>query len=220
MMLKQTLERLEALGNEKIRRQEGRRAAGSNQFGVALGEIRKLAKEIKSDHELGMNLWDTGNLDAQLLAILLFKPKLLTLVDLEKKVRSVSATQVADWFTAYVLKKHPDAENLRQGWMTTADPWAARAGWSLTADQIEKNSVDLDLKQLLDRIEKEMATAAPEVQWTMNNSLVAIGINQPKHRKRATEIGEKLGLYRDYPVSKGCTSPFAPVWIKTIVARR
>ncbi|MEM7031333.1 MAG: DNA alkylation repair protein, partial [Chloroflexota bacterium] len=33
-------------------------------------------------------------------------------------------------------------------------------------------------------------------------------------------IGETLGVYRDYPVSKGCTSPFAPLWIEEIVSRQ
>ena len=33
-------------------------------------------------------------------------------------------------------------------------------------------------------------------------------------------IGEALGLYRDYPVSKGCTAPFAPIWIKEMVSRK
>ena len=36
----------------------------------------------------------------------------------------------------------------------------------------------------------------------------------------ALAIGEKLGIYRDYPVSKGCTSPFAPIWIKEMVKRK
>src|SRR5688572_24343350 len=58
-----------------------------------------------------------------------------------------------------------------------------------------------------------MGNAAPEVQWTMNFCLAGIGIHFPKHRKRAIASGEKLGIYRDYPVSKGCTSPFAPIWI-------
>jgi hypothetical protein len=40
----------------------------------------------------------------------------------------------------------------------------------------------------------------------MNFCLAGIGIRFPKHRLRAVAIGEKLGLYRDYPVSKGCTS--------------
>lgn len=62
--------------------------------------------------------------------------------------------------------------------------------------------------------------ADPAPQWTMNNTLAAIGIGYEKHRKRALSIGEKLGIYRDYLVSKGCTSPFAPAWISEMVKRQ
>jgi 3-methyladenine DNA glycosylase AlkD len=65
-----------------------------------------------------------------------------------------------------------------------------------------------------------MGNAAPEVQWTMNTALAEIGIHHPKHRKRTLAIGEALGVYRDYPVSKGCTSPFAPIWINEMVSRQ
>jgi 3-methyladenine DNA glycosylase AlkD len=73
---------------------------------------------------------------------------------------------------------------------------------------------------LLDRIESEMGNADPAAQWTMNACLSGIGIHFPKLRKRALAIGEKLGVYRDYPVSKGCTSPFAPIWINEMVRRQ
>jgi len=46
-----------------------------------------------------------------------------------------------------------------------------------------------------------------------HNTLATIGIHFPKHRKRAIAIGETLGVYRDHPVSKGCTSPVAPIWV-------
>jgi 3-methyladenine DNA glycosylase AlkD len=65
-----------------------------------------------------------------------------------------------------------------------------------------------------------MGAAVREVQWTMNMCLAEIGINFPKHRARALAIGEKLGVFRDYPVSKGCTSPFAPSWINEMVRRQ
>ena len=77
-----------------------------------------------------------------------------------------------------------------------------------------------ETSSFLDRIESEMANAAPEVQWTMNGTLAQIGIHFAKHRKRAIAIGEKLGIYRDYPCSKGCTSPFAPIWINAMVSRQ
>ena len=135
-------------------------------------------------------------------------------------VRSVNFVQVADWLNSYVVKSHPDKESLRQSWMEDNEPWAARAGWSLTSERIAKNPDGLDLPALLDRIESELGNAASEVQWTMNFCLAGIGIHFPKHRKRAIAIGEKLGIYRDYPVSKGCTSPFAPIWINEMVRRQ
>ena len=124
------------------RAQDARSGAGENQFGVKLGDIRGLARTIRTDYALALSLWDTGNVDAQLIATLLVEP---------------------------------------------------------------------------DRLSAE---AVPEVQWTMNNTLAAIGIHVPGFRQRAVVIGEKLGICRDYSVSKGRTSPFAPIWINAIVSRQ
>ena len=105
------------------------------------------------------------------------------------------------------------------GWRTSG-PWAARAGWDLTAQRVVRSPEGLDLGALLDRIEEELEAADPATQWTMNNALAAIGIHHAEHRARAVAIGEALGVYRDYPVSKGCTSPFAPIWIGEMVRRQ
>jgi 3-methyladenine DNA glycosylase AlkD len=104
--------------------------------------------------------------------------------------------------------------------MKDKDRWAARAGWHLTASRVSKDADGIDVVGLLDRIEAELAQARPEVQWTMNNTLAAIGIQHAQHRKRAITIGEKIGLYRDWPVSKGCTPPYVPVWITEMVKRK
>ena len=96
----------------------------------------------------------------------------------------------------------------------------ARAGWSLTSGRVVRTPEGLSIGALLDRIEAEMLTAAPEVQWTMNTALAQIGIHHSKFRARALSIGETLGIYRNYPVSKGCTSPFAPIWINEMVGRQ
>jgi 3-methyladenine DNA glycosylase AlkD len=220
MSVSSVLAQLKSLGNEKVRAQNRKSGAGVNQFGVPRGDIRKLAEKIKNGDELAMGLWETGNIDAQLLAILLIKPKKLSRDDVDRMVRSVDFAHVADWLISYVVKSHPDKEYLRQSWMEDANPWAARAGWSLTSDRIARTPDGLDLTALLDRIESEMPHAPPEAQWTMNSCLAGIGIHVPTHRKRAIAIGEKLGVYRDYPVSKGCTSPFAPIWIKEMVRRQ
>jgi len=220
MTVKEILAQLEALGDEKLRAQNKKRGAGDNQFGVKMGDIRTLAKKIKTNHEIALELWDTGNIEARQLAILIVVPKKLSIDELNKMVRSEKYVWVADWLYSYVIKEHPEKEKLRTEWMKTKDVMAARAGWSLTAGCVVRSPEVLDLPALLDRIESEMPKAAPEVQWTMNTTLAQIGINHPKLRKRALAIGEKLGIYRDYPVSKGCTSPFAPIWINEMVSRQ
>ena len=220
MTLKDTLAPLKSLGAEKVRAHNRKYGAGSNQFGVKLGDIRKLAAKIKTNDKLASALWDSGNIDAQLLAILLIKPNNLSRDEMDRMVRSANFAHVADWLNSYVVKNHPDKEELRQAWMEDDHPWAARAGWSLTSERIAKSPDGLDVPALLDRIESTMGNSAPEVQWTMNSCLAGIGIHLSKHRQRAIAIGEKLGVYRDYPVSKGCTSPFAPIWINEMVRRQ
>ncbi len=218
--LQETLAQLKSLGDEKTRAHNAKNGAGDNQFGVKRGDLRILANKIKTNHELALALWKTGNIDAQQLATLLIKVDLLSADEMERMVKSVTFVWVAEWLHSYVVKEHADKETLRKKWMTSNDPWEGRAGWQLTAGRVAKSPEGLDLAALLDRIESEMGSAVPEVQWTMNACLAEIGIHFPKHRKRALAIGEKLGIYRDYPCSKGCTSPFAPIWINEMVRRQ
>lgn len=220
MTLKETLKQLKSLSDEKTRAQNKKQGASDNQFGVKLGELRKVANTIKSNHELALELWETGNVDAQFLATLIIKPKNLSTDELDGMVRSIDFVRVADWLNSYVIRNHPEKESLREKWANDDNRWAARAYWDLTSERVGKKPEGLDIKALLNRLESEMLNAPPEVQWTMNMCLATIGIHFSKHRKRAIAIGEALGVYRDYPVSKGCTSPFAPIWINEMVRRQ
>ncbi len=219
MTLKQTLAKLSSLGTEKMREFNKKNGADDNQYGVKMGDLRVLAKEIKTNHELAKQLWETGNIDAQLLALLICQPKRFTVEELDAMAPEIRIPQVADWFNAYIIKDHPGKELLREKWMKAKDPMQLRAAWSLTAGKVARDAVDINLPALLQKIEKEMPKAHPWVQWTMNSTLAQIGIHHPALRNQAIVLGEKMGIYRDYPVSKGCTSPFAPIWIEEMVRR-
>lgn len=220
MKVAEAIDRLKAKADPKTRAIAINHGAPEDAFGTKMGEIRAVAKEIKTDHALALELWKSGNFEAKLLAILVMKPKELSADQLDKMVRQASCGQLADWFNSYIVKNHPGKDSLREKWMDDSDPWAARAGWSLTADKVVKDASGLDLAALLDRIETEMPQAPEPSQWTMNFTLGYIGINHPALRERTLAIGERVGLYRDWPVSKGCVPPFVPVWVNEMVSRQ
>src|SRR5262245_61359952 len=102
-----------------MRAHNTKNGAGENQFGVRLGDLRVLAKKIKTNHELAMALWKTGNIDAQLLATLLITPNNLSVDEMDRMVRASPFCQWRTGSTPNVVKQHTDKESLRQGWIAT-----------------------------------------------------------------------------------------------------
>ena len=188
--------------------------------GVNLGKLRAIAKRLKTQQDLALDLWATEDTAARLLALLICRPKAFARDGLDTMLRQARAPKVHDWLVNYVVKKNPHVEDLRQLWFADADPVVASAGWALTIDRVAKTPEGLDLPGLLDTIEAQMKTAPDRLQWAMNHCLAQIGISHPELRARAIEIGERLEVLKDYPTPPNCTSPFAPTWIAEIVRRQ
>ncbi|MFF0905353.1 UNVERIFIED_CONTAM: DNA alkylation repair protein [Kocuria sp. CPCC 205316] len=188
--------------------------------GVNLTKLRAVAKRLKTQQDLALELWGTGDTAARLLALLICRPKAFERDELDAMVRETRTPKVHDWFVNYVVKRSPHSEDLRTAWLADPDPVVASAGWALTANRVAKKPEGLDLAGLLDIIEAEMGEAPDRLQWAMNTCLAQIGIAHAEHRARALEIGERLEVFKDYPTPPNCTSPFAPDWIAEMVRRR
>lgn len=188
--------------------------------GVNLTKLRAVAKQLKTQQELAVELWNTNDTAARLVALLICRPKAFDAAELDAMLREARAAKVHDWLVNYVVKKSPHVEELRLAWFTDADPVVASAGWALTTDRVAKTPDGLHLEELLDTIEAEMKDAPERLQWAMNHCLAQIGIEHAEHRARALAIGERLEVLKDYPTPPNCTSPFAPIWITEMVSRR
>jgi 3-methyladenine DNA glycosylase AlkD len=196
------LNQFESLGDAARKKHNTKAGAPENQFGVKHGDIRAMAKKLKTNHELALELWKTGNVEAQLLATLIIQPASLSMAEVESMTKTIAFAHVAEWWNSYVVALHPAKEKLRQKWMKSKDPWCARGGWHLTASRINQGADDLDLPALLSRIEKELAKALPVVQWTMNNTLAAIGIKHAALRTRVMALGERSAFIGTGPCRK------------------
>ena len=104
-------------------------------------------------------------------------------------------------------------------WMSEESIIKQRLYWQFRAKTIRAEDKEMN-KKLLDYLESRIAIAHKLVQWTMNWCVASIGIEDETLRNRCISIGEKNGLYKDYPVSKGCTSPYLPIWINAVVNKK
>lgn len=219
MTLSQVMKYLEQQGDEKVRLRYVRDGAGDNVFGVLLGTIRRLAETLGPDHELGLELWATGNHEARVLVCMVLDPEVLTEKEARALIEPLSNPTLVDELVGRMLVRAPIAAALQARWMDGSDELPRRAGWRILAGRIERGSVkELDVGATLARIERELPPAPYRVKEGINYCLFRIGVHLPAHRAEAIAVGERLGRWDPRPVSKGCTSSYTPEWIPAWLA--
>jgi len=191
-----------------------------------LGDLRKIASEIKKDHTLALELWSTSGYLARQLAILIMDKKLLN-QDLIDKLdidimshESEERNQLIDWLMANQLSKDKKTVELMESWENSTSSLQRRIFWYYQArlrwvGQTPPPNSDALLSSIETRIENEK----PEVQWAMNFTAAQIGIFQPEFRSRCITLGESTGLYKDEELAKNCTPNYLPKFIAIQVAK-
>lgn len=186
-----------------------------------LGDLRKLAKDIKVDHELGLNLWAFGGFLPRQLAILILDKKLLDSAQVDKLITDINQhpheekLHLIDWLMANQLMKHKKLIGLIESWEIHSSALHRRVFWYYQARLRWMGKTDYDnTEYLLDQIEAKLLKEVPEVQWAMNYTAGQIGKWEDKYRKRCISIGESSGLYKDEIVAKKCTPSYLPEFIR------
>ena len=190
-----------------------------------LGDLRTIAKDIKKDHPLAMELWSTNEFLPRQLAILIMDPKQLSqeVIDqLDKDMqhhKPEEKLQLFDWLMANQLAKDKKTIALMQSWKNSPSTLQRRTFWYYQGRlRWVGQTPPPDTEELLALIEKRMQSEEPEVQWAMNFTAGQIGIFQPEYRARCIALGERTGLYKDEVVVKNCTHNYLPKFISIQVA--
>lgn len=189
-------------------------------------EIRAIAKEQGKNPELAAHLWKHGGFGSRMLSLLILDLKAVDvpciermIADLESAADAKEQSQLLDWLIANGIMKKAPLKKETAKWRDDASTLKQRVFWSVQARSVRAENRELN-EQLLEHIERELAAAGEKVQWNMNWCAAQIGIADERLRGRCIALGERLGLYRDYPVSKGCTSPYLPIWIGSVVGKQ
>lgn len=191
-----------------------------------LGELRKIAKEIKKDHDLAMELWDSQNFKARLLAILIMDKNQLTAETLDEMVESIAIhsydekNNLMDWLMSNQLTKNKKGTMIIESWQNSPMSLQRRTFWNYQGRlRWRGKNFSENTGELLSVIEESIMDEEPEVQWAMNFTAGWIGIYDEQYRERCSQLGEKTGLYKGKMVSKGCTPNYLPEFIEMEVGK-
>ena len=191
-----------------------------------LGDLRKIAKGIKKDHTLAMELWSTTEFLPRQLAILIMDKKLLdqdVINQLDHDIQQhnfAEQNHLIDWLMANQLSKDKKLISLMESWENSSSKLQRRVFWYYQARlRWMGNTNQSNTEELLDEIEKMLMKEEPEVQWVMNFTAGQIGKWQEKYRDRCISIGEESGLYKDEMVAKNCVPSYLPKFISIEVEK-
>lgn len=198
-----------------------------NTEGTTMGDLRKIAKDIKKDHDLALALWSTGGFMSRQLAILIMDKKLLSQEVIQQLVEDMETHEyeqrmhLADWLMANQLTKDKKLIGLIESWEHHTLAILRRIFWYYQARLRWTGQTPPDnTTELLTSIEARMLKEVPEVQWAMNFTAGWIGVFDETRRNQCVQLGESLGLYKDEVVARGCTPSYLPAFITTEVDKR
>lgn len=197
MELKAVMAALKALGSEQIKRILTKHGAKEPFFGVRIGDMKPLAKQLKGEQALALELFATGNGDAQYLAGMIADGAKMTRAQVEAWADTAAWDMISGTTVPWVASEHPDGFALAMKWIDSRNEQIARSGWN-TLGALAVTVPDADLPvaqfgQLLDRVVRDLPKAPGGTRYSMNNFVITVGTYVAPLGAKAIATARKLG---------------------------
>src|SRR5688572_2872530 len=199
MTAKEILTELKPLGSESYRKVMLNHGVKEPLFGVKISDLQKIRKRIKKDYQLALDLYESGNYDAMYLAGLIADDAQMTKKDLRRWIALANTTHapLASSTVPWVAAGSSQGWDLALEWIDSKKALTAEAGWATLASLVSvKDDSELDLpklKQLLDRVRKNIHQAPGYVRYQMNSFVIAVGSYVRSLTDTAIQTAEKIG---------------------------
>jgi len=222
MKLKEVMAALKAKGSEQIKRILMRHGAPGSLLGVRVGDMKPIAKQIKGDQALALELFATGIGDAQYLAGMVADGAKMSRKELQTWADEASWLMVSGFTVAWVASENVAGWSLALKWIDSKKEHVAIAGWTTLAAWVTTHpDAELDLrtlKRLLARVEKTIHSAPNRVRQQMNYFVIAVGTYVAPLGAAAISAARRIGKIEVDVGDTDCQIPDAASYI--IKARR
>jgi 3-methyladenine DNA glycosylase AlkD len=217
------LDELKSLGDERNKRVLLKHGAREPFFGVKIGDLKKIQKRVKKDHQLALELYDSGVSDAMYLAGLIADPAKMTKKDLERWVSQASWSMIDGYAVPWVASESKHGWELGLKWIESKKENVAVAGWGTLSSLVSiKDDDELDvagLKKLLQRVATTIHAQPDRVRYMMNSFVIAVGCYVKPLTTFAVQMARQIGKVEVDMNGTACEVPAAPDYINKVKAR-
>ncbi len=163
-------------------------------LGIPLPELRKLAKIIKKDHALALELWETGFHEARILASLIDDPAQVTEEQMDTWSADFYSWDLCDQVCGNLFDRTPFALEKAKAYSADSREFVKRAGFVLMAEfavhhKTAKDDVFIDFLPIIAR---EACDDRNFVKKAVNWALRQIGKRNEFLRQKAIDAAEHI----------------------------
>src|SRR5215212_10014087 len=117
MTAKDILAELKPLGSESYKRVLSKHGVREPFFGVKISDLQRIRKRIKTNYQLALHLYETGNYDAMYLAGLIADDARMTRKDLTRWITRTTHSALASFTVPWVAAGSPHGWDLALEWI-------------------------------------------------------------------------------------------------------
>jgi 3-methyladenine DNA glycosylase AlkD len=163
-------------------------------YGVSIPNLRSMAKEIGTDHELALELWNSGIHEARILAGMIADPDMTTERLADAWVKDFDSWDVCDQCCMNLFENTKFAYSKAGEWSASDKEYIKRAGFVMMARLAvsDKNARDEKFLDFLPIIKKEAGDSRNYVQKAVNWALRQIGKRNAALNRKAIETAEEI----------------------------
>ena len=170
-----------------------------NAYGISVATLRSQAKKLGTDHDLAMQLWKSGSLDARILASFVADPAQLTLAQMNAWCRDFDNWGTTDTACFALFDRSPLAWRVVTPWIRQKGEFQKRAGFVMMACLAahDKTSSDAAFLKFLPMIEKGASDERNFVKKGVSWALRHVGHRSMKLHTAAMKTANKLSKSND-----------------------
>ena len=163
-------------------------------YGIPIPEVRKIAKQTGKNHELALELFDSGIHEARILASLVAESEKLTEGQIEKWIKTFDSWDVVDQICMNLFDKSKIAVKKIPEFAKREAEFEKRVAFSLMAvlASHDKKMADKDFIKFFPLIKKASTDERNFVRKAVNWALRGIGKRNKELNKEAIKLAKEI----------------------------